>query len=189
MKVYNILTKVYCTANNKSGFIPLNECLKLIASNGPIDVFTETASFSVFENQTPIMNEMDWGNLDILIAEMEEAIRRINEHQLGIVRHASMEGAVGLYLVFVPAGNQIKVKLFGIGDNHPMYMCFPIPGIVGEPGDIYSTIESCLSETNKDEEITELKEMPSFVIETEKLTALLHREILTGKELFARLQH
>lgn len=183
MNNHNIELALYVKEGDKYTFQLLPDCLTDQKTAQSFAIEPEFSSIAIKKGNQQVLKYLMWGYLDILLKEITEVLNRITQSKTGVIRHASMEGDVGLYLLFIPRNQNVEIQIIEIDDTHDMHMCFPIPGISGDPAQIYSFVENWLGGNITDKEVKASNLMQSFEMPMEDLRTILKREYALGTEL------
>lgn len=183
MSKVHIEPAVYTKHVDKYSYNTVSECLAVKENSDEYTFEPTCASFLITKDNEQAFMYLDWGDLNILLLEMAEVVNRISDGKIGVIRHASMEGDIGMYLLFIPEGNSIRLFILEIEDPHEMHMCFPIPGYAGSLEQIYDFVEKWLKGEVKDVMVRKSKHMDELTIPATDLTTIFKTQIAVGLEL------
>ncbi|HSJ54900.1 MAG TPA: hypothetical protein VLC52_14250 [Anaerolineae bacterium] len=87
-----------------------------------------------------LLDHWNTGQINLLILQVEEAVRRLKEGRETIVRIGAIDSAGGPYLLLTPTDREVEISLFVIRDRR-YYLDFPIEDVSGSAADLYAHLD------------------------------------------------
>jgi hypothetical protein len=142
----------------------------------------ESSIFMEIEGREWIAENFNLGILGRLVLQFEAAAPRVEAKDIALIRSAEDSEWPATYLVFEPAGEEVRISLFSIDDGL-IGAIYPISKIPGETGQLYGYVRKNLDRFTKPgtEGYYEFRSVP---FPRDALVTALRAEAVLGRRLY-----
>lgn len=174
-----------------TNLIPIGEYLRSRQEGGALlqPDLDDSAIFLEVDGKELLATSWNFGDLELIVLQCEEAYHQLKEKQEAIIRSGVLDQPVVPYLLFEPTDKgETLLSIFAIFDNDKARFAFPIDRITGSSQELWSYVrehrEQLLFPPDRSPKYFTRVACPSH-----ELITALEREAALGRQLFATIGH